>query len=104
MKKRKMQHAESKDKAQMLDGYDHYIAIDWSKKVMAIGRATSRRAEPAVIERPADIKELQLYLRHLQGSRVLTVEETTSAHWLYLQLRESVDRIVICDPYRNRLL
>ena len=64
MNKRKIQHTESKDKAQMLDGYDHYIAIDWSKKVMAIARATSRRPEPAVIERPADIKELRLYLRH----------------------------------------
>ena len=104
MNTRKIQHTEAKDKAQMQDSYDHYIAIDWSKKVMAIARLTTMRREPTVIERPADLKELRLYLSHLQGSKIITVEETTSAHWLYLELRAYVDRIIVCDPYRNRLL
>lgn len=104
MNSRKIQHPEAKDKAQMQDSYDHYIAIDWSMKVMAIGRMTPTRREPLVIERPADVKELRLYLSHLQGSKVVTIEETTSAHWLYLQLCGHVDRMIVCDPYRNRLL
>lgn len=104
MNTRKIQCPEAKDKAQMQISYDQYIAIDWSMKVMAIARMTPTRREPMVIERPADVKELRLYLSHLQGSKVITIEETTSAHWLYLQLRAYVDRIIVCDPYRNRLL
>lgn len=84
--------------------YDHYIALDWSCKVMDTGRLTKHQQHPTVIERPADMKELKLYLRSLQGSKVLAIEETTSAHWLYLELRDCVDRIIICDPFRNRLL
>lgn len=85
MNTRKIQCREAKDKAHMQDSYDHYIAIDWSMQVMAIGRTTPTRREPLVIERPADVTELRLYLSHLQGSKVLTIEETTNAHWLYLQ-------------------
>ncbi|MEK7249585.1 MAG: transposase [Bacteroidota bacterium] len=100
----KIQRADAKDKAEVLDHYDHYIAVDWSKKVMAIARLTPSRTEPTVIERPADVKELRLYLSQLQGRKIITLEETTSAHWLYLEVREYVERIIVCDPYRNRLL
>ena len=34
----------------------------------------------------------------------MTIEETTGSHWLYVELLESVDKILICDPYRNSLL
>jgi transposase len=47
---------------------------------------------------------MKFYLQHLRGTKVLCIEETTTAHWLYLELCEYVDHIVICDPYRNRLL
>lgn len=104
MNKRKIRHAESKDKHEMRDQYDHYIAVDWSIRVMAIARVTPTRKEPMIFERSTDLKELQLYLGHLQGSKVLTIEESTCAHWLYMELRAYVDRIIICDPYRNRLL
>lgn len=103
MNKGKIQQTEAKDKAEM-EIYAHYIAIDWSIKIMAIARLTPTRREPMIIERPSEIKELRLYLSHLQGKKIVTVEETTSAHWLYLELRDCVDRIIVCDPYRNRLL
>jgi transposase len=34
----------------------------------------------------------------------MTFEETTTAHWLYVELRQFVDQLVVCDPYRNKLL
>ena len=34
----------------------------------------------------------------------MTIEETTGSHWLYVELLESVDKILICDPYRNSSL
>jgi transposase len=57
-----------------------------------------------VFERTSELKVLKEYLRTLRGTTVLTLEETTTAHWLYLELRDEVDRIVICNPHTNRLL
>ena len=34
----------------------------------------------------------------------MTIEETTTSQWLYTELKEYVDRILICDPNRNKLL
>ena len=87
-----------------LQEYEHYIAIDWSKTNMAIARLTKRNNNPKIIESKADLKGLKLYLSELKKRKILTLEETTTAQWLYVELLEYVDRIVICDPYRNRLL
>ena len=87
-----------------LFNYDHYIAIDWSIENMAIARMTKKTAEAKLIDVDADIKELKIYLRKITGRKILTIEETTSSQWLYVELKEYVERIVVCDPYRNRLL
>ena len=85
-------------------GYDHYLAIDWSLKVMAVAHMRRRDDVARVFERPTDLKELKEYLRSLTGRKVITIEESGSAHWLYLELLDYVDKIVICDPFHNRLL
>ena len=84
--------------------YDHYIALDWAQKNMAIARMTAHSDKISAVDVPASIKELQLYLIGLKGKKVLTFEETNTAQWLYTELREYVDEIIVCDPYRNRLL
>lgn len=84
--------------------YDHYIAIDWSERTMAIARLTRTQRFPVTHEQPTNLKDVKIYLDQLRGTKVLTVEETTTAHWLFLELYDHVDRIIICDPYRNRLL
>jgi transposase len=84
--------------------YDHYIALDWSEKNMAIARMGKKDTEPKVIDVPSNLKELKLYLSKMQGKKILTIEETTTSQWLYVELHDYVDRIFICDPYRNRLL
>lgn len=104
MPSRKVEEVCQNNKPTAADEYDHYVAVDWSIKVMAIARLTKRGTVPLVVERPADLSELREYLMRLNGSTILTVEETTTAQWLYMELRKCVTRIVICDPYRNRLL
>jgi len=84
--------------------YDHYIAIDWAIANMAIARMTKKSNKITAIDVPSDIVELQFYLKNLKGTKILTIEETTTSQWLYTELKEYVDRIIICDPYRNRLL
>lgn len=84
--------------------YDHYIAVDWAQRNMAIARMTSRSNKVSVIDVPSSIRELQIYLGALKGTKILTIEETTPAQWLYTELKDHVDEIVVCDPTRNRLL
>ena len=84
--------------------YNHYIAIDWSIENMAIARMTKKSNKITLIDIPADIVEMKVYLKRLKGSKILVVEETTTSQWLYTELRDFVDRMVICDPYRNKLL
>jgi hypothetical protein len=84
--------------------YDHYIAIDWSIENMAIARMTKKSNKIILIDVPSDIVEMKVYLKKLKGSKILVVEETTPSQWLYTELRDYVDRMVICDPHRNKLL
>lgn len=84
--------------------YDHYIAIDWAAKNMAIARMTKKSNKIIVVDVESDIKELKVYLKSLKGSKILTIEETTTAQWLYAELVDYVQRIIICDPCRNKLL
>jgi len=84
--------------------YDHYLSLDWSLKIMAIAHMSRRDQVPRVFERPADLKELKAYLRSLKGRVILTFEESGFAHWLYLELLDEVDRMIICDPFKNKLL
>jgi hypothetical protein len=84
--------------------YDHYIAIDWSAKNMAIARMTKKSNKIKAIDVPVDIKELQFYIKNLKGTKMLAFEETTSSQWLYTELIDHVDKIFICNPHRNKLL
>jgi len=87
-----------------LEIYEHYIAIDWSKRTMAIARLTKMMREPKVIEVRSDVYDLKAYLKSLKGKKILTIEETTTSQWLYVELQGYADKVLICDPYRNRLL
>ena len=84
--------------------YDHYIAIDWAAKNMAIARMTKKSNKITAIDVPSNIAELKFYLKNLRGKKILTIEETTTTQWLYTELIDHVDKLLICDPHRNRLL
>ncbi|HSR18775.1 MAG TPA: transposase [Ignavibacteriaceae bacterium] len=85
--------------------YEYYVAIDWSSTVMTIARMRSNSIEPKVNrDLPAKLKIIKEYIKQLSGKIILTIEETTGAQWLYVELKDYVDKIIICDPYRNSLL
>ena len=84
--------------------YDHYIAVDWAQSNMAIARMTKESSAVKVINVPSSVKELQIFLSRLKGKKILTFEETSTSQWLYVELKDYADEIVICDPYRNHLL
>jgi transposase len=89
----------------MNDGvFDHYIAVDWSVKNMAIARMTKKSNKITAIDVASDLLELQVYLKRLEGTKILAIEETTTSQWLYTELKDYVNKIMICDPTRNKLL
>jgi transposase len=104
MNKQSLSKEFSNDKNNLSE-YDHYVAIDWSQVNIALARSTRKNWKPQVIEwNKSEVKIVKEYLQKLRGSIILTIEETTTSHWLYVELKDYVDRIIICDPYRNRLL
>jgi transposase len=85
--------------------YDYYIAIDWSSTIMSIGWIRNNSINPVVKrDLPAKLKVIKDNLKELKGKKILTIEETTGAQWLYVELKDYVDKIIICNPYRNALL
>lgn len=84
--------------------YDHYIAMDWALSNMAIARSTKHGEEINCVDVVADISDMKAYLSNLKGTKILCFEESTPAQWLYVELKEFVDEIIVCDPYRNKLL
>lgn len=84
--------------------FEHYIALDWSQKIVAVARMTGKLNKPTVFEGPPDVRQIREYLRGLKGTKALTFEETSTSQWLYTELRDSVDELIVCDPFRNRLL
>lgn len=100
-----MKRSKKTDNNQTLKMYDYYIAIDWSLEGVAIAHMKSNSIEPKVKDNiPSKIKTIKEYLKEFKGSKILTIEETTGSQWLYVELKDSVDKIIICNPKRNRLL
>jgi len=87
-----------------VEGYDHYLGLDYSQDGYSLGRVTAKMRSPKYISGSSKVEEIQEQLTKLRGRKILTIEETTSTHWLYVELKDYVDKIVVCDPYRNSLL
>jgi transposase len=84
--------------------YDHYLAVDWSNDNMAIAHMSATSTKPKIHQQATDLGALKDSIRKLKGRTILTIEETTTSHWLFTELSSRVDKVLVCDPYRNRLL
>ena len=84
--------------------YRHYIALDWSQQIVAMATMRDSGGKLKVELLQPDTRKIKEQIKKYPGSKILAIEETTTSHWLYVELKESVDRIIICDPYRNSLL
>jgi hypothetical protein len=53
-----------------------------------------------VLRKTVDTSEKNLWhvIDSIQGERSLTFEESTISQWLYISLREKVDRLIVCNP------
>jgi len=87
-----------------VSGYDYYLGLDYSQDGYSLARLGAKSKTPKYSSGLGKVDDIREELKKIRGKKILTIEETTSTHWLYVELREEVDRIVVCDPYRNSLL
>ncbi len=88
-----------------LQEYSMIFAMDWSfstESVIARKRSGSNKIYTSKVA--SDMESLEAYFSQFAGKKLLVIEETTGAQWLYVNLFDVMDRIIICDPYRNALM
>jgi transposase len=78
-----------------------YIGLDVHKESISIAvlNAVGKTVMESVIETKANT--ILQFLHGLRGELQVTLEEGTSAAWLYDLLKPHVARIVVCDPRKN---
>jgi len=81
----------------------NYIGADVDSKMTEL--AVRRKGK--IVDRrrvQTSIKEIRQYLAAVSGQQALAFEEGPMAHWMWRNLKDHVDRIVVCDPRRNKLI
>ena len=53
---------------------------------------------------PTTISAIREVLKSIPGKKQLAIEEGPMAGWLYRNLKDHVDKMVVCDPRRNRYI
>ena len=53
-----------------------------------------------ILRKTVDTSEKNLWnvIESINGERILTFEESTISQWLYISLKEKVDRLLVCNP------
>jgi transposase len=79
-----------------------YIGLDLHKESISIAvmNAMGKIVMECVVETKASM--ILQFIDGLRGDLHVTFEEGTSAAWLYNLLRPRVDRLVVCDPRKNK--
>jgi len=84
--------------------YEHYIGLDWAQMNMAAAVLSKGFKKVRYLEDVPNIEKLKKFIKSFSGTKMLVIEETTSTQWLFIALIDCVDKLVVCDPYRNRLM
>jgi transposase len=82
---------------------NYYIGADVDSKMTELAIEKKEK----IINRyrvPTTIPALREVLASIPGTKFLTFEEGPMAGWLYRNLKDNVDDLVVCDPRRNKLI
>ena len=81
-----------------------YIGMDVHQATIsvAVTDATGKLVMESIVETKA--ATIVQFIQGIQGNLCVTLEEGTSAAWLYDLLQPHVAQVVVCDPRRNALL
>ena len=53
-------------------------------------------------ELPTNGAMLVKHVKEIEGEKILCFEETGLSRWLYGLLHREVDKLIVCDPVKNR--
>ena len=84
--------------------YIQYIALDWSQNVVLMARMHKASTKVQTYTLHADPKEVREIINKFPESKILTIEETKISHWLYVELKDCADEILICNLCSNHLM
>jgi transposase len=82
---------------------NYYIGADVDSKMTELAIEKNEK----IIRRyrvPTTIPALREVLNSIPTRKFLTFEEGPMAGWLYRNLKDNVDDLVVCDPRRNKLI
>lgn len=81
----------------------YYIGADVDSKMTELAIEKNEK----IIQRyrvPTTIPALREVLSSIPGTKFLTFEEGPMAGWLYRNLKDNIDQLIVCDPRRNKLI
>jgi len=81
-----------------------YIGMDVHKEAISVAvlNASGKLVMESILETRAGT--ILQFIRGLRGNLLDTLEEGTTAAWLYDLLRPHVTKVTVCDPRKNALL
>jgi transposase len=82
---------------------NYYIGADVDSKMTELAIEKNMK----IIDKyrvPTTVPALQEVLDNIPGRKFLTFEEGPMAGWLYRSLKDSVYKLVVCEPRRNKLV
>jgi len=82
---------------------NYYIGADVDSKMTELAIEKKEK----IVRRyrvPTTIPALREVLGSIPGTKFLTFEEGPMAGWLYRNLKDNVDDLIVCDPRRNKLI
>lgn len=82
---------------------NYYIGADVDSKMVELAIEKKEK----IVRRyrvPTTIPALREVLGSIPGTKFLTFEEGPMAGWLYRNLKDNVDGLIVCDPRRNKLI
>ncbi len=81
-----------------------YIGMDVHKEAISVAvlNASGKLVMESILETKAGT--ILQFIRGLRGNLLVTLEEGTSAAWLYDLLKPHVTKVTVCDPRKNALL
>jgi len=82
---------------------NYYIGADVDSKMVELAIEKNEK----IIRRyrvPTTIPALREVLGSIPGTKFLTFEEGPMAGWMYRNLKDNVDQLIVCDPRRNKLI
>jgi transposase len=82
----------------------HYIGLDVHSKNFTV--AVMDRNGQVLLEghRPTSEHNLRDVVAGVSGAKVVALEETTVAAWVYRVLKPHAYRVIVCDPRHNELI